>query len=73
MWALDIVMSKYSFNLSWNKNELFATMFFDSEVVSCVKTKCIYLVNYRIAPYFLKLLNTQLLEVEHFVALFEKS
>ena len=26
-WALDVVMLKYTFNLSSNKNEVFATMF----------------------------------------------
>ena len=31
IWALDVVMLKL-FNSSWNKNELFATMFCDSEV-----------------------------------------
>ena len=69
MWALNVVMSKHLFNLSSNKNELFATMFCDSEVAktfSCVKTKCSYLVNLDIAPYFLELLNTQLIEIEYF-------
>jgi len=49
MWALDVVMSKYS-----NKNELFPAMFPDSEIAkafACGKTKCSYLVNYGIDCY----------------------
>ena len=32
MWTLDVVMLKYPFNLSSNKNELFPTKFSDSEI-----------------------------------------
>ena len=75
MWALDVAMSKYSFNSSSNKNELFATMFPYIEVAKAFswgKTKCSYLVNYGIAPYILELLNIQLMELEHFVILFDE-
>ena len=51
-------------------------MFSDSEVAkafSCDKTKCSYLVNYGIAPYFIELLSTQSMELEHFAALFDGS
>ena len=61
MWNLDVVMSKYSFHLNLIKNELFATIFSDSEetkAFSCGKTKCSYLENYGIASYFLELLNS---------------
>ena len=76
MWALDVVRLKYSFNLSSNKNDLFATMFSDSDAAkafSCGRTKYSYLVNDSIVPYFLELLNTQLMEFKHFVALFDES
>ena len=51
-------------------------MFSDKEVVkafSCGKTEYSYVLNYGIAPYFLELLNTQWVELEHFVALFDES
>ena len=51
-------------------------MFFDSEAAkafSCGKTKCSYLVNYGVAPYFLALLNTQVMELEHCIPSFDKS
>ena len=38
-WALDVVILTFSFNSSSNKNEVFAAIFFDSEVAkafSCV-------------------------------------
>ena len=76
MWALDVVMSNYSFNSSSNKNELFNAMFPDSAIAkgfSCGRTKCSYLVTYGIASYFVQLLNDQLKELEHFVALFDES
>ena len=51
-------------------------MFSDKKVVkafSCGKTGYSYVLSYGIAPYFLELLNTQLMELEHFVALFDES
>jgi hypothetical protein len=76
IWALDVVMSKYSFNSSSNKGDLFTTMFPDSEIAkdfSCGKTKCGFIVKFGIAPYFLELLNSQLKDLEYFVALFDES
>ena len=32
MWAIDVIMSKYSYSSSANKNDLFCTMFPDSDV-----------------------------------------
>ena len=72
MWAID-VMSKYS---SANKNDLFCTMFHDSDVAknfACGKTKCSYIVNFGVAPYFKELFDATLNEVEYFVALFDES
>ena len=76
IWALDVVMSKYSFNSSSNKSDLFTTMFPDSGITnnfSCGKTKCGFIVKFGIAPYFVELLNSQLKDVEYFVALFDES
>ena len=40
---------------------------------SCGKTKCGFIVKFEIAPYFVELLNSQLKNVEYFVALFDES
>lgn len=51
-------------------------LFSDSDAakaLSCGKIKCSYLINYSIVPYFLELLNTQLIELKHFLALFDQS
>lgn len=40
---------------------------------SCRKTKCSYIVNYGITPYFLELLNSQPKELEHYLTLFDDS
>ena len=40
---------------------------------SCGRTKCSYIVNYGIAPYFLELLTDELKEASNFVALFDES
>lgn len=69
-------MSKYSFIPSVNKHELFTTVFPDSATTknfSCRKTKCSYIVNYGITPYFLELLNSQPKEFEHYLTLFDDS
>ena len=50
-------------------------MFPDSEIAknfSCGKTKCGFIVKFEIAPYFIELLNSQLKDVEYFVALFDE-
>ena len=72
MWVLHVVMWKYSFNLNSKKNEPFATMISDGEVAKAFpfgKRKCSSIENYSVAPYFLEVLNTQLMELEHSVAL----
>ena len=71
-----MVMSRYSFNSSSNKNDLFTIMFPDSGIAknfSCRKTKCGFIVKFGIATYFVELLNSQLKDVEYFVALFDES
>ena len=69
-------MSKHSFNSSLIKNELFATIFSDrkeTKAFSCGERKCSYLENYGIVSYFLELLNIQLVELKHFVTLYDES
>ena len=51
-------------------------MFPDSGIAnnfSCGKTKCGFIVKFGIAPYFVELLNSQLKDVEYFLALFDES
>ena len=69
-------MSKYSFNSSSNKSDLFTTMFPDSGIAknfSCGQAKCGLIVKFGIPPYFVELFNSQMEDVEYFVALFEES
>ena len=42
----------------------------DSQVA---KTKCKYLVSYGIEPYFKEVLTKSLIELEHYVCLFDES
>ena len=76
MWAIDVILSKYSYNLSANKMDLFCAMFPNSDIAkhfSCGKTKCSYLVCFGTSPYFKELLEETVNEVEHYVALFDES
>ena len=76
IWALDVVMSKYSFNSSSNKSDLFTSMFPDSRIAknfSCGKTKCGFIVKFGIASYLIELLNSQVKDLGYFVALFDES
>ena len=75
-WALDVVLSGYSFNSCQNKNDLFCNMFPDSNIAknfACGKTKCSYIVTYGLAPYFKSLLNDTLSSLDCFVAMFDES
>ena len=76
IWALDVVMSKYLFNSSSNKSDLFTTMFPNSRIgntFSCGKTKCGFILKFRMAPYFVELLISQLKDLEYFVVFFDES
>ena len=76
MWALEVVIAKDSFCSCDNKSELFSSMFPDSQVgktFACGKTKCKYLVCHGIAPYFKEVLTKSLVELKHYVCLFDES
>ena len=76
IWTLRVVLSKYSFQSSDNKAELFSAMFPGGQIsqkFACRQTKCKYLVCHALAPYFKELLGKTLSEVEHFVCLFDES
>ena len=67
MWCLDVIMTKYSYNRSSNKSDLLSKMFSSSNIAkyfACGKTKCSYIVKFRLSPYFLN--------ASHYVALFDE-
>lgn len=55
LWTLKVVMSHFSLRSCLGLNELFSTMFPDSNIAKSFqlsKTKCGYLINYGLAPYY---------------------
>ena len=55
IWAIKTVVSHYSCSSSSNTNTLFQKMFPDSMIAkkfSCGETKCSYLIQFGLAPYF---------------------
>ena len=68
MFAIDDVLSKYSFNSCANKSALFSPMFPDSQITnqfSYGKTKCTYLITFGVAPYLKELLRRILKDLDH--------
>ena len=56
IWTLKVVMSHFSLRSCLELNELFKSMFPDSTVASkfsLSKTKCSYLINFGLAPFYL--------------------
>ena len=54
-WSLKVVSSHFSFRSCLGLNDLFKAMFIGSEIAKSFqlsKTKCDYLINYGLAPYF---------------------
>ena len=54
-WASKIVTLQFSFRSCLDINKLFLSMFSDSHIAKSFKlskTKCAYLINFGIAPYF---------------------
>ena len=63
LWVLDVIANKYSLNSCRNKNELFSKMFKDSRIAQSFavgSTKCSYMINFGLAPYFESLLEESL-------------
>ena len=60
LWALKVVMTHASLRAYVDLNNLFKVLFSDSEIVKHFqlgKTKCGYLINYGISPFFKFLIN----------------
>ena len=69
MTQTEIVVLKYSFISSSNKNNLFSCMF-PAQDCTCGKTMFTYIVNHGVAPYFTEHLNAQIDDASY-VALFD--
>lgn len=71
MWALDVVMSNYSFNSSSSKKDLFK----DGKIApsfTC-STKFSYMINFGLAPYFQELLQVILTDASFYVPSIDES
>ena len=67
-WALKILTSHFSFRSCLDINELFLSVFSDSHIAKSFKlskTKCAYLINFGIAPYF-KVLRKEIINAPLF-------
>ena len=75
-WALKIVTSHFSFRSCLDINELLRSMFRDSHIAKSFKlskTKCAYLRNFGIAPYFKEVLKKEIINAPVFSRLFDQS
>ncbi|XP_065676426.1 uncharacterized protein LOC136092344 [Hydra vulgaris] len=55
IWTLNVVISHFFLRSCLNLNEIFKSMFSDSTIASkfaLSKTKCGYLINFGLAPYY---------------------
>ena len=75
MWVLDVVMSNYSLSSSSSK-DMFKEMFKDSKITqsfTCASTKCSYMINFGLTPYFQELLQLILTDALFYVSCFDES
>ena len=75
-WALESLMSSYSYNSCSSKTELFSAMFSDSNIAeqfSMGKTKCAYYITHGIAPYFKRNFMDSLKQVPFYAVSFDES
>lgn len=76
IWALKVVSSKFSLNSCSDVGETFKLMFPDSSVASRFKmgaSKCKYVINYGLAPYFSNELKDKLRQCDDYVVCFDES
>lgn len=76
IWSLKVVNSKFSLNSCSDIGDTFKLMFPDSSVASKFKmgaTKCKYIVNYGLAPYFSDELKDKLRQCDDYVVCFDES
>ena len=75
-WIIEVVLKKYSLNSFDGKKELFQAMFKDSEIAktfTCGSTKCSYVINFAIEPYFRNLPENTLNLAPFYVACLDES
>ena len=75
-WSLKVVSSHSSLRSCLRLNDLFKAMFIGSEIAKSFqlsKTKCGYLINYGLAPYFKDVLLKSINSSEFFVLLYDAS
>ena len=75
LWALDFIIS-YLLNSCQNKKKLFLIIFKGSkiaELFACGSTKCFYMINFGLAPYFQSILDEALREAPYHVRCFDES
>ena len=73
-WALKIVTWHFLFHSYLDINDLFLSMFSDSHISKSFKlskTKCAYLINFGIAPYFKEVLRKEIVNAPVFSLLFD--
>lgn len=76
LWALKIMDSHYSYKSSEDTSRLFAAMFPDSEIAAqfaCGESKCSYVCTYGLAPYFKRLILTDVSKQTAYVVLFDET
>jgi hypothetical protein len=76
LWTLKVAESHYSLRSCLGLNNLFKSMFTDSEIAKCFqlsKTKCGYLINYGLAPHFKELLLQKVNGSQFFALSFDES
>lgn len=76
LWALKSVVSHHSFNSCKDLNDLFKSMFPDSQIASKFQlgpTKLAYVVRFGLAPHFQSELVSTLHECQHLVLAFDES
>ena len=76
MWALDVTMINCSLNSSSSKKDLFKEIFKDSKIVqsfTCDSTKCSYMINFSLAPYFQEINQIILTDASFYVSCFDET
>ena len=76
LWAMKVILNHYSLRSCLGISSLFQTMFNDSEVAKrffLSKTKCGYLVNFGLAPYYERLLLDEILKAPYYTVLFDET
>ena len=75
-WAMKLVTSHFSLRSCLDIKDLFSSMFPHSQIASqfsMSETKCGYLINYGLAPYYKEKLLKEIKKSPFFTVLFEES